>query len=454
MDTIKAVVEKVITGGKHGPYAIATHDGFEGSVTFSLEPTVWQEKDRPEPGSVVHLSSITQKRAGWRAKKGRYWNPSDEQTAKTEQALTKWAATLKRISGQFFPTKEDKVWKQWVDFKDREEKDLVELLSSDIKDNFKRRALFLLLVPSADFNMLYWKKDIGRFYHGADFVEKLTVDQLDYVTDLITGFCSVLKPMHCDRPKNVVEGGGGVTIFMSIPDKYHNALYFYNNCILHLLALLPEEKAAVVFPFFSLIDISTYSNMEDSSGYNPFQSLLYSEKIDEKWKVKADARMREIISNEITGKAKPREDWEEAMRQYADIIQMMLYGNINYSRELYASQAQFIMDNRQDRNNLINSWHVIRFLGFLSGDEYKKLRHIIARYVLLEDVGQFSKFSIYDKATQEAVDCILEEFPDDLELIDRIRELERERDQRSAENKVHQSKKEKTEDEILAQMRL
>jgi hypothetical protein len=47
-------------------------------VTFSLEPTVWQEEDFPEAGNVVLLSKIRRKRAGWRAKAGRYYVPSDE----------------------------------------------------------------------------------------------------------------------------------------------------------------------------------------------------------------------------------------------------------------------------------------------------------------------------------------------------------------------------------------
>lgn len=79
MDAIKAIIQKIVTAGKHGPYAVATNDDLEGSITISLEPNIWKEKDWPERGNIVRLSSITQKRAGWRAKEGRFWNPSDEQ---------------------------------------------------------------------------------------------------------------------------------------------------------------------------------------------------------------------------------------------------------------------------------------------------------------------------------------------------------------------------------------
>ena len=53
-------------------------------------------------------------------------------------------AFIQGLKAKFFPTEEDKAWKQWIDFKKRETRDLIELLSSDVRDNFKKRALFLL----------------------------------------------------------------------------------------------------------------------------------------------------------------------------------------------------------------------------------------------------------------------------------------------------------------------
>ena len=76
---IKAVVERVFPEGRHGPYVVATSDQIEGSVTFSLEPTVWKEDEWPEEGTEVLLEKLRKKRAGWRAKEGRFWKLSDEQ---------------------------------------------------------------------------------------------------------------------------------------------------------------------------------------------------------------------------------------------------------------------------------------------------------------------------------------------------------------------------------------
>lgn len=74
----KAIVEKVIAKGHHGPYAVANSDQLAGSITFSLNKPVWQEEDWPEPGTYVALSALREKRAGWRAQQGRFWEPSDE----------------------------------------------------------------------------------------------------------------------------------------------------------------------------------------------------------------------------------------------------------------------------------------------------------------------------------------------------------------------------------------
>lgn len=73
-----AVVEKIIQNGRHGPYVVARCVEL-GVVTFALDGNVWQEEDWPEPGMCVMLSKVRKKRAGWRANRGRFVQPSDEQ---------------------------------------------------------------------------------------------------------------------------------------------------------------------------------------------------------------------------------------------------------------------------------------------------------------------------------------------------------------------------------------
>ena len=82
----KAVVQKTIGDGKHGPYSKASSDVLGATITFSLLPNVWNESRLPEEGDIVILSEVRRKRAGWRAESGRFYRPSDE---KTERSVTK-----------------------------------------------------------------------------------------------------------------------------------------------------------------------------------------------------------------------------------------------------------------------------------------------------------------------------------------------------------------------------
>jgi hypothetical protein len=83
-DTIKAVVGTIRKGHK-GSFAIATAEGIEGSVTFSLKKGVWKEKGHPKKGDSIFLSDLRQTNSGWRALSARFWKPSDEQQKQPKQ---------------------------------------------------------------------------------------------------------------------------------------------------------------------------------------------------------------------------------------------------------------------------------------------------------------------------------------------------------------------------------
>lgn len=70
----EVITEKVVLNGKHGPYAVG-RDKQLGVITFSLEPPVWQESEYPERGTIVEVSNIQKKKAGWRAKSVRFVRP-------------------------------------------------------------------------------------------------------------------------------------------------------------------------------------------------------------------------------------------------------------------------------------------------------------------------------------------------------------------------------------------
>jgi hypothetical protein len=84
MDEFVAIVEKIVLSGKHGPYVLVRSDEL-GSITFSLDKSVWQEKDLPDEGIYVMLSDLRKKRAGWRAEHGRFLRPSDQLSVSSTQ---------------------------------------------------------------------------------------------------------------------------------------------------------------------------------------------------------------------------------------------------------------------------------------------------------------------------------------------------------------------------------
>ena len=84
MEAIKAVVRKVFPDGRYGSYALATSTEVKGTITFSLDKSVWQEDELPETGMFVLLSNLRQKKVGWRALSGRFFQPSDERQHKTK----------------------------------------------------------------------------------------------------------------------------------------------------------------------------------------------------------------------------------------------------------------------------------------------------------------------------------------------------------------------------------
>jgi len=75
---IKAITQRVKEGREGRLYVVATTEELKGSVTFSLDKSCWQENSMPERGTVVVLSELRKKKAGWRAMKARYFKPYDE----------------------------------------------------------------------------------------------------------------------------------------------------------------------------------------------------------------------------------------------------------------------------------------------------------------------------------------------------------------------------------------
>jgi hypothetical protein len=453
MEERKAIVQKVFSEGKHGPYLVAIAENIEGSITLSLEPTAWQESDWPEEGEIIHLSDLRSKRAGWRAKKGRYWRPSDEQTVNSkEQNMSKeLKKVISRLRDKWLPEEEDRVWRQWVDLKkSRVTSDLLDLLSLKVRDSFKRRALFLLMAPSADFNPVYWERKIGCLCSETKFLGLLSPGLLVYAAELVIEFCSVLRPVGNDR-SGIITCGGYIKISKKVLDEHSGTLEFYNNCMQALLKLLPSYWAEKVFLLFPLKDFSCYSSIDEGSGYNPFGRLMGDKEINEKWKKAADTRMRMVIEDEVAGLTRPRADWEEALGCYSNIIQLQLFSELHYSRELFVDQMLFLTFDRYRGKHLIKGYNVARIFAILSGEDCKDLRHRIARFVILFD-NSLGKFFIYSDTIKAAEQMLAEFGESDPELKNRLQILFEESESRKSEKNDFNHKAKEAEENVLSLM--
>lgn len=65
----EAAVSAVVDGRDGRRFAVTVVAGVEGSVTFSLNPTVWVESSEPVAGEVVVLSEVIKTKSGWRARR-------------------------------------------------------------------------------------------------------------------------------------------------------------------------------------------------------------------------------------------------------------------------------------------------------------------------------------------------------------------------------------------------
>lgn len=345
-----------------------------------------------------------------------------------------------------FPPEENMIWKKWVDFKDRDENDLIGLLFSEINISFKKRALFILLAPSPAFlartsNLipLYWKNlNVGSFNSGSNHLSQLPLSLIDYAVSLIIEFATTI-----DWPQTSKE--------------YRYARSFYNDCILTLLASLPDEDklAEKIFPFFFLRSIPSYSGPEKTFDYGPFKKLLSADNISEKWKRLADLKMREFILSEIACAPKLREEWEPAFSCYSEIVQTQSSGRLTYSLDLFVEQIIFILDNCSYQKNLIKYWRFNRTFELLGADNYRDLRYRIARLIIFTPQEENVNFTVCSDLTFQIATRILAEFgPSDRELAQKLSPLIDDYLSKRAVNVAQNSAKQAAEADILCQMKL
>jgi len=214
-----------------------------------------------------------------------------------------------------------------------------------------------------------------------------------------------------------------------------DALYYYNQRILEVLGLLSERdpRAKMLFDRYQLNDPVSFMTRElcdlRTSGYNPLY-LLWSAKIPNVWKERADEAMRSRILREECAGAKPRVSWERALSCYVSWIEYCLcVGPKKYSSALFERQVRFVLDTTKTWGvPCFHDWHVPHIWQGLTDPE---VRREFARRVLLVR-GLDDLFPARDPDARTFVAGVLVEFPEDKEIATRVRATIAEQDKRAA----------------------
>ncbi len=294
---------------------------------------------------------------------------------------------VKRLVIEIFGSNrdDDYVWDQWLNLEKERTGGIRGFLASDVRDTFKARVIAISLAPENGFMPFTWYEKYISLW------DNITLS--DFSSEL-QGFVFKLIRLSVDEVSN------------SGDEDLRKTLSFYNKIILQGLALLPEDDPMAKELFSRYHLPIPFWNMEDSSGYNPFLSILRAS-VPEKWKRLADEKMREIIRLEEKGCLSPRSEWEKALKRYVEHIQLgSCTGRLTYDTDLFASQIEFIIGFDVPENKIsFNRWHVRAILTLLRDEKYVNLRHEFARYAIIRN-----DFEIICEPTYLAATLILEEF--------------------------------------------
>lgn len=219
-----------------------------------------------------------------------------------------------------------RLWDEWVRLKKRKEEDLGKLITADVNDVFKARAIAILLTPKEGFAPFTWcdTEPIDyRPYVNINFA-RLSPELNEFVLSLFEfnrENAEKIKPSADMPPANI--------------------LHAYNEYILSQLAVLPECGNDMAERLFNCYQpYVEYGNQYDY--YKSFELILRA-KIPEKWKKMADDKMRDLINLRQQGLTQPRNDYDKPFLHYMNLITADLLHKLPYSVDLFASQVEFII---------------------------------------------------------------------------------------------------------------
>jgi hypothetical protein len=370
-----------------------------------------------------------------------WWQLFKQKNYTKEVSMKNSVLKLQNFLSDSFNSKEDEeIWKKWAHFKVRERKDLIALLASEVRDQFKKQALAVSLVPDFQLLPVAWP---DRDY-ASNFLSFNKIIEPEELSESLRLFAMQLLQLCVSVARD------------SEDDTIRSTLYVYNTYVIQFLKILPEDspEAETVFNCYELRDPVVFYNPDDCSGYNPLYQILNEKQLSEKWKWRASEKMHEIILEEQSGKRKPRRKYEDALYCYTDQIQLPLNGTdgiIRYGTALFAFQLEFLLALPAiHKNSFLRQYNLLKILTILSEDVHRELRHRLAQHMVFR---KNEKFEINSSESMKAAYKMIDDFSSDSQLTFVLTDSlvnfsgKKEQHEATAKNKLRE------EEKILAQMR-
>lgn len=320
------------------------------------------------------------------------------------------AKELGRRLAAYAGTRQDqRAWRRWLKTKRRSWQDFRLLLKNDPRPVFRARALTAMLTWDHSRDP-FRGRVLTEFKETGLYASSVEADCLACQPDV-----AAVVVMFC---LEAIDSG------VKVPKPARD---LYNRCIPTLLACLKDEALGEeLFNRFRLLDCcAPWSDFDDCSGYNIFDSVFFVNGLSDAWKIRIDALMRAIVLSELEGRSRPRAEHEAADAWYAHALFIDLPGEMNRPIDLLEDEAKFIVSWTKWSPQVLREVRLMLDLfsrRMIDRDGPGTVCHALMRRAVLEGVGKDAFLPCSDTMLNFSLYC-LERYPEDLELTARLRRL-------------------------------
>jgi hypothetical protein len=271
-------------------------------------------------------------------------------------------------------TEDDEIWQAWIKESDLE--DFIGLINANVRSSLRRRALLLLFVPNPDLipeNICPrgWFSEYNYFENLKKIQGNLLADDYYFISSLIIEVRDYNDNLDWSYRHLIAIG-------------YKE----YNKCIQELLKRLPVA---------SLIAEALFSRylffIRDEDMRYWFRLFMTDPEIDEKWRLKADEKMRRYVEAEAQKNAKVKKSKRNfpLAESYAEVVCTIIFNKLPFIRQEYTEvflrdQFEFLFSISAKE---VIKRYALTIYDLLQGEEFVKTREMLVQWL----VKQKSSFS-------------------------------------------------------------